>query len=94
MQLIIDIFSILASALQMLVIIWFIIGLLFAFNIVDHRNQFLSQVDYALRRLLDPLLNPIRRLLPETGAVDFSPLVLLILIQIVYVILDWLQASL
>ena len=94
MQLIIQIFGILAGALQMLVIIWFIIGLLFAFNIVDQRNEFLRQVDYSLRRLLDPLLNPIRRMLPETGAVDFSPLVLLILIQIIYVVLDWLAANL
>ena len=94
MQLIIDIFGIVASALQMLVIIWFIIGLLFAFNIVDQRNELLQQIDYSLRRLLDPLLKPIRRLLPETGAVDFSPLVLLILIQVVYVILDWLRLQL
>ena len=94
MQLIIDIFGIVASALQMLVIIWFIIGLLFAFNVVDQRNELLRQIDYSLRRLLDPLLNPIRRVLPETGAVDFSPLVLLILIQVVYVILDWLRLQL
>ena len=94
MQLIIDIFGIVASALQMLVIIWFIIGLLFAFNIVDQRNELLQQIDYSLRRLLDPLLKPIRRLLPETGAIDFSPLVLLILIQVVYVILDWLRLQL
>jgi YggT family protein len=34
-------------------------------------------------RLLAPLLNPIRRLIPSTGMLDFSPLVLIILVQIV-----------
>ena len=91
MQLIIDIFDILARALQMIVIVWFIIGLLFAFNVVDQRNEVLRQIDNSLQRLLDPLLRPIRRFLPDTGAVDFSPLVLLIIIAIIGEILDWLR---
>jgi len=40
-------------------------------------------VRQALDRLLDPLYAPIRRILPQTGMLDFSPLVLIILIQIV-----------
>ncbi len=35
----------------------------------------------ALDRIVDPLLNPIRRVLPTTGMFDFSPLVLMIIIQ-------------
>ena len=37
----------------------------------------------AIDRLVDPLLNPIRRILPPVGMFDFSPLVLIILIQVV-----------
>ncbi|RCK75700.1 MAG: Cell division protein YlmG/Ycf19 (putative), YggT family [Anaerolineae bacterium] len=37
----------------------------------------------AIDRLVDPLLNPIRRNLPPVGMFDFSPLVLIILIQVV-----------
>jgi YggT family protein len=37
----------------------------------------------AIDRLVDPLLNPIRRTLPPVGMFDFSPLVLIILIQVV-----------
>lgn len=33
-------------------------------------------------RIFEPLLNPIRRLLPQTGMIDFSPLVLIILVQL------------
>lgn len=40
-------------------------------------------VRQALDRLLDPLYAPIRRILPQTGMLDFSPLVLIILVQIV-----------
>jgi YggT family protein len=40
-------------------------------------------VRQALDRLLDPLYAPIRRILPQTGMIDFSPLVLIILIQVV-----------
>lgn len=40
-------------------------------------------VRQALDRLLDPLYAPIRRILPQTGMIDFSPLVLIILVQVV-----------
>lgn len=33
-------------------------------------------------RLFEPLLDPIRRILPQTGMIDFSPLVLIILVQL------------
>jgi YggT family protein len=40
-------------------------------------------VRQAVDRLLDPLYAPIRRILPQTGMLDFSPLVLIILIYII-----------
>jgi YggT family protein len=41
----------------------------------------------ALDRIVDPFLNPIRRMMPATGALDFSPLVLILLIQLIAFIL-------
>ena len=41
----------------------------------------------ALDRIVDPFLNPIRRMMPATGALDFSPLVLILLIQFIAFIL-------
>jgi len=41
-----------------------------------------------LDRIVEPMLAPIRRLLPQTGMVDFSPLVLIILLQIINVLLQ------
>ena len=82
-----NIISMLASVIIMLVIIQFVIGLLFAFNVVG-RNQFLMSFYEGINRLLDPLLRPIRRFMPNTGMVDFSPLVLILLINIVLIVLD------
>ena len=36
-----------------------------------------------LRRLVSPMLDPIRRMMPQTGMMDFSPLILLILVQLI-----------
>ena len=84
----IQIVGLLANVLIMLVIIQFVIGLLFAFNVVNQSNQFLAAVYSSINRLLDPVLAPVRRMLPATGAIDFSPLVLIILLQIVMIILS------
>ena len=83
-----EIVAMLTNVLVMLIIIQFIIGLLFAFNVVNSSNEFLSSFYMAINRLLDPLLRPIRNILPSTGAIDFSPLVLIILLQVVLIVLD------
>ena len=84
---IVQIIGYLANIIVMLVIVQFIIGLLFAFNVVSTSNQFLFQVYRSIDALLAPVLNPIRRVLPQTGALDFSPLVLIIGLQILMIVL-------
>ncbi|WP_095012546.1 YggT family protein [Tsuneonella mangrovi] len=80
MDAIIGILSMLISTVNMLVIIWFIIGLLFAFNVVGRDNHFLVAVEDSISRLFEPILRPIRRMMPDTGAIDFSPMVLIFLL--------------
>jgi YggT family protein len=82
------ILNMVATAIVFLVIIQFVIGLLFAFNVVSGRNDFLQQVYQSINALLDPILRPIRRFLPQTGAIDFSPLVLIILLNVIMIVLD------
>ena len=60
-----------------------IISWLVAFNIINTYNQFDAMILYATRRLTDPLLNPIRRFLPNLGGVDVSPIVLILLLLFV-----------
>ena len=82
-----QIVGLLTQALVMLIIIQFVIGLLFAFNVVSPTNQFLMAVYSSINRLLDPILRPIRNVMPDTGAIDFSPLVLILLLQIVMIVI-------
>ncbi len=83
-----QIVGLLTSVLVMLIIIQFVIGLLFAFNVVNPSNDFLMAFYNSINRLLDPLLRPIRNLMPSTGAIDFSPLVLIIALQILMIVLE------
>ena len=83
-----EILSVLANVLIMLIIVQFVIGLLFAFNVISQSNQFAMSVYNSINALLDPVLRPIRRILPATGAIDFSPLVLIIGIQVLLIIIE------
>ena len=78
----VDILVMLTNVLVMLIIVQFVIGLLFAFNVVSQSNDFLRQVHDSINRLLEPVLRPIRNIMPNTGAIDFSPLVLILGLQI------------
>ena len=75
------------------VIIQFVLSLLLAFNVVNRHNGFVDAVWTAINAILEPLLRPIRRIMPATGAIDFSPMVLIILLQIVMIILNRLAAG-
>ena len=89
MYALLQIVAMLANTLSTIVIIWFIISMLFAFNVVSRDNQFLWEVNMAIERLLAPILSPIRRILPNTGAIDFSPLVLILILNaLVYILQD------
>jgi len=48
------------------------------FNIVNPRQPFVRQVGLVLWRLTEPLLAPIRRLLPSMGGLDISPVLLIL----------------
>ncbi|WP_298307290.1 YggT family protein [uncultured Erythrobacter sp.] len=82
-----QIVELLVSVFVMLIIIQFVIGLLFAFNVVNTSNQFLMQVYESINRVLDPVLRPIRNIMPQTGALDLSPLVVIVGAQIVLIVL-------
>ena len=53
---------------------------LYAFNVVNPRNQFVGQVGNMLYRLTEPALRPIRRYMPDLGGIDISPIVLLLIL--------------
>jgi YggT family protein len=78
---------------------WIIIGQvilswLIAFNVLNTSSQGVRTFLAALDRMTAPLYRPIRRILPDFGGLDFSPLVLLLLIQVVRILLGGLASDL
>jgi len=57
-----------------------ILSWLVAFGVINVRNQFIRVVVDLLYRLTEPVLRPMRRMLPNLGGVDISPIVVLLLI--------------
>lgn len=53
---------------------------LYAFNVVNPRNQFVGTIGNFLYRVTEPALRPIRRVLPDLGGIDISPIVLLLVL--------------
>ena len=60
-----------------------VLSWLIAFNVVNPRNQFVHLIADLLYRLTEPVLQPIRRILPNLGGLDISPVVLILLLVFV-----------
>lgn len=58
-----------------------LMSMLLAFGILDPRNRFIYNAAIFLNRITEPVLAPVRSILPQFGAIDFSPLVVLLVIQ-------------
>ena len=64
---------------------WVIIGAavlswLTAFNVINLRNHFVSMLNETCYRLTEPVMRPIRRVLPYMGGLDLSPIIILLAI--------------
>ncbi len=79
--------SIVASLIFWLVLAHVIMSWLVAFNVVNLQNQFVRSIYYGINGMVEPLLAPIRRILPTAGGIDFSPIVLLIGVEVLRVFL-------
>jgi len=65
-----------------ILLIQVIMSWLISFRIVNMSNQFVRMVYDVTYRLTEPLLRPIRRILPHLGGIDVSPIILILLIQL------------
>ena len=61
-----------------ILIINIVLSWLIAFKIVNMQNKIVVTILYATNRLTDPLLNPVRRILPNLGGIDISPIILVL----------------
>ena len=80
---IVDIINLLLSVVTWIIIGQVIISWLLAFNVLNPSSGGVRAFLNALDRITGPLYRPIRRMLPDFGGIDFSPLVILLLIQVI-----------
>ena len=69
------------------IMIWVIIvqavfSWLVAFNVINTYNDGMRQFLYLLQRVTDPLYKPVRAIMPDFGGIDFSPIVVILLLHL------------
>ncbi len=85
--------SLLQIILLILDVVWFIIiahvvmSWLISFNVLNTRQPLVYQIWTGLERLLQPLYEPIRRILPNTGGLDLAPLIALVAVYAIRIII-------
>ena len=80
------IFALLSTISLILGLVWWvflimiIMSWLISFNVINTRNQFVATVWRMLNQITEPILRPIRRVVPPVGGLDLSPLIVFIII--------------
>ena len=78
-----DILMILLNILWWIIIVQAVMSWLIAFNVINTHNQFVGQLWTVLDRITEPLYRPFRRIMPDFGGLDLTPMLVLILIIII-----------
>ena len=71
------------------ILITVVMSWLIGFNVINGANPYVRQISYALHRLTEPLLGPIRRFLPDLGGIDISPIILIFALMFLEKALIW-----
>jgi YggT family protein len=78
----IQILLILLTVAWWIILIQIVLSLLVSFNVINTYNDFVRGLMRGLDRITEPLYRPIRRVLPDFGGLDFSPMVIIIVLLI------------
>ena len=78
MNLVVDILRMLLDVVWWIIVVQAILSWLIAFNVINTHNDFVRQVWEVLEKMTAPIYRPIRKILPDFGGLDLSPLVVLI----------------
>ena len=82
-----QIIDVLLQVLWWIIIVQAVLSWLVVFNVINTHNHFVRSFFSALDRLTRPLYRPVRKLLPDFGGLDFSPVVVLLLIYVLRILL-------
>jgi YggT family protein len=78
----------LLGVLGLVIFVQVVLSWLVVFNVINTHNDFVRNFLRALDYITEPLYRPIRKILPDFGGIDFSPLVVLLAIQALRIILS------
>lgn len=87
MQSVFEILLLLISVVKTVIFIHFILSWLISFQVINLRQPLVAQIWDGLNRLLEPIYGPIRRVLPQMGGLDLSPLVALLAVYAIEIVL-------
>lgn len=73
------------------VVIYVILSWLEAFEVINRYNQAVYNINAFLFRIVEPVLTPIRRLMPNLSGIDLSPLILIIAISFIQMVIAQLR---
>ena len=79
-------YALLATLSMILTLVWWvflimiIMSWLINFNVINTRNQFVAQLWRIINAITEPILKPIRRIIPPVGGLDLSPIVVFVII--------------
>jgi YggT family protein len=79
---VIQILYILLNLVWWIIVVQAVMSWLIAFNVINTHNDFVRSIWQALDKMTEPLYRPIRKIMPDFGALDLSPMVVLLLLYI------------
>jgi len=83
MRALLDVILVLLDLYIWLLIAAAVLSWLIAFNVVNIRNQFVGMIGDFLYRITEPVLQPIRNMMPNLGGLDISPVILILIIYFI-----------
>ena len=88
-------FALLQTLSMILTIVWWvflimiIMSWLISFNVINTRNDFVAAVWRVINAITEPILRPIRRIIPPRGGLDLSPIVVFV---IIFFLQNWIAS--
>jgi YggT family protein len=89
MRAVLDILLIVLDLYVWLLIASAILSWLIAFNVVNTRNQLVGTVSEFLWRITEPVLRPIRSVIPTFGGLDISPIIVILIIMFIQRVISY-----
>jgi YggT family protein len=80
-------FNAVANLIWWIIILQFVMSWLINFNVINRHQPMVKQIWYMLNRITEPVYRPIRRMLPDMGGLDFSPLIVLFALYALQVVI-------